>query len=496
MAVALPLAEPDPAFEDEQGLSRITVVVGRLLLDVGAPDNASVAEITGDVIRMANDHLTGQTDPGAKFDEGERKWTLSRLTGEALDPDRSLRDAGVCDGDLLLVRQTGRPAPTPLVDDVEGTPDAAGDRWAVKHGRTATRLGLGAAMAAATVLVLRLGVGAPSVFGMPIPALAVLATGLGCAAVAFLASRRPGDAEARAWLAGIALLLVFGGSWAVVPDAHGIDALPVALAITALVALVGLLTSRPGRPLYSAVVTLGFLGTPAALAELLFRPAPRSVGALLATAAVIVVYLAPRATILLSRLPVPRVPTAGEPLDDIETQGGTAVDGVSAIGKQVIPTEEGVAEQVRRARDHLTGIVTAAAMLAVVGCSCALGVGREFSWQGTLFGVTVAAVLCLRGRSHHDLAQSAMLIGGGLVVALAVIVQTATFVDGWQVNAAVALLALTVLMVLCGLVAPQREFSPVLRRWVEIQEYVAIAAIFPLACSIIRLYTFFRELRI
>ena len=47
----------------------------------------------------------------------------------------------------------------------------------------------------------------------------------------------------------------------------------------------------------------------------------------------IVVYLAPRVTIALSKLPIPRVPTAGEPLDDIETQGGTTVEGVNAVGQ-------------------------------------------------------------------------------------------------------------------------------------------------------------------
>jgi EccD-like transmembrane domain len=83
-----------------------------------------------------------------------------------------------------------------------------------------------------------------------------------------------------------------------------------------------------------------------------------------------------------------------------------------------------------------------------------------------------------------------------LVIALVVIVKTATFVDGWQVNSAVALVAVTALVVVCGLVAPRREFSPVMRRWAEMGEYVAIGLVFPLACSIIRLYAFFRELQV
>jgi type VII secretion integral membrane protein EccD len=281
-----------------------------------------------------------------------------------------------------------------------------------------------------------------------------------------------------------------------VPGAPVVKALPVALALTALIALLQLLSSGRGRPLYTAVIGLAVFGIPAAVAHLVLNPNPRVVGAMAATIAVIVVYLAPRATIMLSRLPVPRVPTAGEPLDNIETNGGTTVEGVNAIGKQVIPTEEGMTDQVRRARDQLTGIVAAAATFAVVGSYLALDVGNGFFWQGTAFAVAVATVLCLRGRSHHDLVQSAVLIGGGLLIGLTVIVKTATFVTAWQVNAAAALVALTALLVVCGVVAPGLEFSPVMRRRVEILEYVAIGTVFPLACWIVGLYAFFREMRL
>src|SRR4029079_19572819 len=142
-------------------------------------------------------------------------------------------------------------------------------------------------------------------------------------------------------------------------------------------------------------------GGVSATASLLWDSPPRTVGAMLATVAVIVVFLAPRVTILLSKLPIPRVPTAGEPLDDIETQGGTTVEGVTAVGKQVIPTEQGMTVRVRRASQYLTGILTAAAITATVGCYLAVDVSGRFYWQGTVFATAVATVLCLRGRSHH-----------------------------------------------------------------------------------------------
>jgi type VII secretion integral membrane protein EccD len=172
------------------------------------------------------------------------------------------------------------------------------------------------------------------------------------------------------------------------------------------------------------------------------------------------------------------------------------VEGVNAVGKQIIPTEEGVIRRVRRANEYLTGILIAAAGSAAVGCYLAVDVSDGFYWQGSAFAVVVATVLCLRGRSHHDLLQSATLIGSGLVIALAMIAKTAIFVPGWQVNAAVALTVLMGLVVACGLVAPRLEFSPVMRRQVEILEYVAIGLLFPLCFWIVRLYAFFREMRL
>ncbi|HEY9264832.1 MAG TPA: type VII secretion integral membrane protein EccD, partial [Mycobacterium sp.] len=106
-----------------------------------------------------------------------------------------------------------------------------------------------------------------------------------------------------------------------------------------------------------------------------------------------------------------------------------------------------------------------------------------------------ATVLCLRGRSHHDLVQSAALIGAGLCIALGLIVKTGAFVPGWQIPAALAVVALVGVVLPAGLVAPRREFSPVMRRWVELLEWVAIGLLFPLCFWILGLYSAVRGLR-
>jgi type VII secretion integral membrane protein EccD len=498
--VTLPpsLSELDSASDDEPELSRITILVGDLLIDVGLPSRVSISTVIGDVIDLANDQLRVQTDLPVEFDNVAGRWTLARLTGGAIDPERSLAEAGVHDGELLVVGEVGTPESSLLLDDLEGMTEFIDlrARWFIEHGRTAGWFAFSIVLAVATALLLPGLDSSPLAAGVPITAVVALIVGVGCAVGAGAMPYWSGDTGRSTWLAAVALPLIFGGSLYIVPNGHGVRALPMALALTALFALLQLLTSDRGRSLYTAVITLAVFGAPAAVVQLLLGPNERVVGAMLAAVAVIVVYLTPRATIMLSRLPVPRVPTAGEPLDDIETQGGTAVEGVNAVGKQIIPTEAGMIRRVRRARERLIGIVTAATILATVGCYLALDLSDGFFWPGTAFAFAVATVLCLRGRSHHDLIQSAALIGGGLVIALTVIIKTATYVPGWQIYAAVTLIAFTALVAVCGLVAPRLEFSPVLRRLVEVAEYVAIAMVFPLAGSIIRIYAFFRGLRI
>ena len=493
------LSELESQSDSEQELSRVSVLVGGLVLDIGLPTHVSIGAVINDVIDLANDQVPVFSElEDVQFDNAEGKWTFARLGGNAVDPSRSLAEAGIYDGDFLVVQQVGVPAAPLLFDDVEAAAVEADSRkrWLQDNAGPVSWFGLSILLGVLVAVLLPRQTSAALIPAVPIAAIAALGLGVVCAALACVLPYRSRESSRSVWLAGVAMPLIFAGAMFVVPGAHGVAALPMALGLTALVALLTLLISGRGRALYTAVLGVAVLCTPAALAELLLDPPPRTIGAILATVAVIVVYLAPRTTIALSKLPVPRVPTAGEPLDDIETQGGTTVEGVNAIGKQVIPTEEGMAERVRRANEYLTGIIAAAGLAAVVGCYLAVDVSNGFFWQGTAFSVAVGTVLCLRGRSHHDLAQSAALIGAGLLVVLAMIVKTAVNLDGWQVNSALLLIALLVLVVCTGLVAPRLEFSPVMRRRVEILELIAIGLVFPLACWIIRLYAFFRELRI
>ncbi|OBJ52939.1 type VII secretion integral membrane protein EccD [Mycobacterium sp. 1423905.2] len=495
------LSELDAESEAEPGLSRVTLVVGGLRLDVGLPAHTNIAAFIDDVIDLANEQLAAHTrvDPGLDgvvFDTTEGKWTLARLGDEPIDPSRSLTEAGVYDGELLTIREIDQPLRPMLFDDLpvdvsEQTrpSEKLPTRWGL-NSRLTTCFAVGLV---ATVIAAFLLPRHATEFYVPVTALGLGIIGV---IVACVLAHRTGGARRSEWVAAMALPLIFGGSLYVVPDAFGVKSLPMAFALTGLSSLLVLLITGRGRALHAAVLALAVFGGIAATVELLWSPPQRAVGAVLATVSVTIVYLSPRVTILLAKLPVPRVPTAGEPLDDIETQGGTTVEGVNAVGKQVVPTEEGMTVRVRRASQYLSGMLVAAAIAATVGCYLAVDVSDGFYWQGAAFAIVVATVLCLRGRSHHDLAQSATLIAAGMTIALLSIVKLAVSLDDWEFRAALALVVLMVLAVACGVVATRMEFSPVMRRQVEILEYLAIVMVFPLCCWIVRLYAIFRELRL
>lgn len=496
MTVPTTLTPPDGESDDDQQLSRVTVVVGAHLIDVGLPTTVSVSVLAGEVIDMAD--LGGTNGHWDHDAASEQRWTFARLGGAVIDPRRTLAEAEVFDGDVLLIREVGTPAPSILADELgsSGGESAAGPglRWPAATGFHAAS----AVLSIAAALALPTFASAPRLFGIPVVATTLVLVGLLGVTLAVTRARRAQNADSAAGPTAAVLPLLFGGLLYVVPSVQGFAALPVALGVTALTALLLLLLTETGGALFSAVITAAAFGIPTSLVALTVDPALPTVGAVLASVALVVVYLAPGITIMVSRLPVPRVPTAGEPLDDIEIQGGTAVNGVDAVRaiSRLVPTEEGMARRVSRASQYLTGVVCAAAVAAVAGAGLAVGAANGFRWQGVTFGIAVATVLCLRGRSHHDRVQAAALIGGGLLTTLLVVTEIAVFLPELRVWAAFLLVVVITLVVACGLLAPRFEFSPVMRRLAELGEYLAVGLILPLACWIIGVYAFFRGLRL
>lgn len=495
------LADLEPDAGSEPELSRMTLLVGGMQLDVGMPANVGVGAFIDDVIDIANKQLQMQSvgtssDHDAKlFDNTEGRWSLGKLGSPPVDLTKSLSESDIYDGDVLVLREvTGAAAPL-LFDDVDaldsrGRPGADQPNLWERNRNYITYFGMGLTASLSAALQLH------NYSENMVAGLATLLSGVVLLVTGAVLAHRDEDPRVPLGLSVVATPLIFAGALYVIPDGFGAMSLPMACALTALASLLALQIGREGRTFHTFVIALSVLGGCTALAHVLLTTPSRALGAVLATLSVIVVYMSPRMTIVLSKLPIPRVPTAGEPLDDIETQGGTTVEGVNAIGKQIIPTEEGMIVRVKRANQYLSGILAAAAVTAGVGAYLAVDISNGFFWQGTVFAIAVATVLCLRGRSHHNLTQSATLISSGLVIGWAAMVKSGTYLPDWELNALLGLVIVSALAVACGVVAPLLEFSPVMRRWVEVLEYLAIALVFPLCFWIVGLYSLARDMRI
>ena len=66
----------DGESDEDQQLSRVTVVVGTHLIDVGLPTTVSVSVLAGEVVDMAN---LGDVDES--IGDAEGRWTFARLGG-------------------------------------------------------------------------------------------------------------------------------------------------------------------------------------------------------------------------------------------------------------------------------------------------------------------------------------------------------------------------------------------------------------------------------
>lgn len=469
--------------------SRVTVVAPNTRIDLALPADVSVA----DLLPMLLNHAQETTADGGARHGG---WCLARLGDAPLDPSRTLDSHGVVDGDLLQLRRNADNPPPPLYDDVvDALADAEPGSYRPWTKETAARIGLTAgalAMVAASAALLVAGLGAPAggkralvahaiggVLGLVI---AVFATGAGSTVTR--AHRAPTTGTVLAAAGGLPMAFVSGFS--LVQLIPGADLRPSVLLGSALVLIfsaISLMVIGAGIVTFIAAATVSAFATAAAaVATALPITATPTAGAAAGAAAVGLagISLLPRITIQLAKLPLPHVPTGS---DDLR-------EDTHFPDYQLIEHRTGVAHQ------YMTGLIIGAGLTAALGAVLSVTEQNVFSW---VFACVVAAVLMLRARTYANGSQAIALLFSGLLAAtgLAASLIATTAVDqyalGWTVP---PLVLLGLLAIVLGVVFPNRRFSPVQRRSVDVLEAVLIALVLPLALGVMGLYTAVRDLNL
>jgi type VII secretion integral membrane protein EccD len=475
----------------EPELCRVSVLCGRTQVDVALPADVPVASLIPELASLLFRNQFGE--PERVPDDLFVRWTLSKVGQPVIEEARSLTEAGILDGDLLVLRSDAtNELPTvydDVIDAVAGITRREFQSWSPVAARWLGAVAFLVAVAVAGVLIVVASWDSPryDLGGLAFAGFVVFF-------VADIVARS--NSEHR--LVGATLSVgacgaVFVGCMASLPAADHAANVLLGSAVAALVAVLALRLTV-GEPFtHLALITVSVLVAVAALVQLLIGVPAQHTAAVLAVVAMLVAFIAPRLTILLVRLPVPTVPSAGASLDDIDPPNQQNINaGVAAIGAVALPETAALEVRAKAANAHMSGLMLGAAAVAAVSASFAALPRPDVDWKALLLGVLITVAIVLRGRSHTDLVQAAGMIGIGAAGLLTVV--GVQFVAGglWAVLAVGVALLISAASFAFGVITPSMDFSPVVRRIGEILEYLVITATVPIAAWVIGLYSLAR----
>lgn len=443
------------------GLRRLSVHADSVHLDLALSATAPIGSLIPPIVDILAAHGGYRAGPAAV------RYRLSVPGGGALDPSKTLAQIGIRDGADLLLTSSSAEWMAPRFDDaaeaVSASVAAAERRWTPRAARLVgapVAMWL-AAMSAAVMIrtvfdnnnVHRAGnVGVAATIGL----LTLLA-----ALIAYRAFREQ--------LAGLTLGLVAIGFAALagllaVPGGPGapnaLFAAAAALTSAAVMRVIGCHAA-----VFTALGCLAASVVAAALVGAVTAVPLRTIGAASAAISLALVEVSAPASIVLARLS----PTTGEPPVSPDNLSSNAI----------------------RAQTWLTSLIVAFSASAALGAIGA-AVGPYLTGGPRVPGVTFAAltgaVLLLRARAHRDLARSVALVICGTAALSAAVVTAAAAYPRHTAHIAAASMALAVIALWLSFANHSKTVSPVGQRGVELLEYLALAAIVPLACWVCELY--------
>ncbi|MFC8046825.1 type VII secretion integral membrane protein EccD [Nocardia sp. NPDC057353] len=471
------------------------MIGGDTQLDVGLPSTVPIAGYIGELVALIESRnpnpAAAEDAPG---DLNAQRWTLARLGRDAIAPSRSLDEAEIYDGELLVLRSvTAKEAPALFDDVIDAVSQLTAAEFRGWTGGSARWTGLVGSLLTVLVLIALLVVARQH--GDPLaPAFALT----GAAAAAFtgagFAARRYRDQLTATWLSADGLLLAFAGAALFVPGQLGAAQLLLGSSVLLVFAVLGYRVTGVGAALFIAASALAVVGIGAAGVYLAWHPGlPKLAGGLLVVG-LIAISMAPRLAAGLARLPIPPVPTAGAAIDPADHEQRPTLEGIGAIGATALPSATGLELRARAANRYQSGLIFACAIVTVLGAFGAADPLGHPRWQGITLACVTAVILCLRGRAFADLIQAVTLIAGGCLTTVALIAGLALGDSGFELLAVGLLLAFAAGAIAFGVIGPHIEATPVTRRGIEIFEYLLIVAVIPLVLWIAGVYSMARNI--
>jgi type VII secretion integral membrane protein EccD len=453
---------------------RVSVLGGRTQLDVALPADVPVAAFLPELARLVGSRDDRRDEDVSARDERRTYWVLARVdSDEALAPDRTLRAAGVKNGELLRISAQRALSPPTLYDDVVDATArlnrAAYAAWDATAAGVMAFAGLWLSTAAWVYFLVAEALSAHRAVIVGGAALTTVAM-VGGAALVHRALGRTDVANAAGWPA-IALSAAL--AW-VLTQGHGAyGAAAASVVLLALIAVYYRVIGTGHWAFIAAAVVFAFgavtlLGSAVGVrAEVL--------AAVAATTATLGCLAIPLLTTSLRRTPTVESAAAqkNSPFDNPFPQADDTDPGAA------MPSAEEVWARVRAAALTRTGLLAGSAAVVAMGATTLMQ--AVSTWPAFVFALVCAAVLALRSRLPGTVAERAALALPAVALVLVACTQAQAGAGSVRLGAVGVLAAIAVCAALAGLaVAAGRR-----PRWVATVaaylEYAAIAALIPVA---------------
>ncbi|MFI9506389.1 type VII secretion integral membrane protein EccD [Nocardia sp. NPDC052566] len=466
-------------------LARVTILAKHTQVDMAIPVDVPVALVIPSVVDMVAQHSrTNDFD-----NEGERyepaDWVLARIGHPPFSNSLSLGEHGVRDGELLMLESASHTAPTPLFDDIMYNV-AIADTDHYRHWTPKTARITGSVLAAVTMLVGCLGLLlSPDALPGYVSGSVALGVTILLVVAGMVLSRMYGDTATALVVGGCALPPAFTAGMLIVPDHYGWAHILLGSVLLGATAILAWRVTGVGLALFIGAATLAIYAVPAALVGLLTAQPERAIGAVAAALGLAGLSLAPRISMLLAKLPLPPVPSPGTPIDPTEDDPDD---------HRALPTMAVLRAKSERARMYLAGLVAATTFVTVVGALAAADPQADSPyWQGIALALVCAAVLMFRSRTYAGAEQAVVLIAGGAAILLIMLVG-ASFAMEQPLAVFGAAMVILIAALIFGIIIPNQSATPPMRRGVELLEYAFVAAVLPLVFWVADLYALVRNL--
>lgn len=492
---------------------RVAVHVGRYIVETSLSAYAPLSVVMVGLVPFLTEQLR---DEGLEVAFSRTAiYSLAFEGGFALPRSVTLADAGVRDGDRLILKEVHSSEVFTAV--IEDRADAIAEFNAAKFPtfvsdtfNTARVLALTTLVAGSVLvsLLLLLGWRANSTLQWWLPPAGALTA---LAVIGSVTAQRRHTASAISYVLGIAAVpLAFTAGWVAVPAYEGIDGHWTAANLFAGVVAAGAASlmvvwlTGVGITVHTAVITVSGVATAAAAAATFTGFEARQIATVAILVGMIVQAGAPGLALTLARVRPPSLPVPGEGIDKNELEEAAMVVEVfedSDNARTVALTDDEDSQLERRARSsnkYLTGLFIAAVLVIATGAIAAVQPPGSYHFYGEVaVAVLGMLVLLLKGRSLSDRVQATSFYVGAFALAAGLTVRVLTGTDDAvaQLSVIGGVVAAVVAAVLAGLRLPGKHMSPVMLRRIENLEFVFIMAIPVVAFWVIGVYAAFRNLR-